>query len=85
MTRRKKIISKQFNVGLKRFNVLKQQLKRDLDLRKKYEDTINTYIEKGYAKKLSIEEACKVLEKTWYLPHHPVFNKSKPEKFLMVP
>ena len=57
------------------------QLKRNPDLRKKYEDTINTYIKKGYAKKLSKEEACKVSEKTWYLPHHPVFNKNKPEKF----
>ena len=59
-------------------------MKRDPDLGKKYEDTINTYIEKGYAKKLSREQACKASEKTWYLPHHPVFNKNKPEKFQMV-
>ena len=59
-------------------------MKIDSDFRKKYKDTINSYIKKGYAKKLSREEACKVLEKTWYLPHHPVFNKNKPEKFQMV-
>ena len=59
-------------------------MKRDPDLRKKYEDTINTYIKKGYAKKLSKEQACKVSEKTWYLPHYPVFNKNKPDKFLIV-
>ena len=64
--------------------MLKQRLKRDPDLKKKHEDTINTYIKKGYAKKLSKEEACKVSEKTWYLPHHPVFNKNKPEKFRIV-
>ena len=48
-----------YNMALKRFNMLKQLLKRDPDLRKKYEDTIITYIQKGYAKKLSKEEACK--------------------------
>ena len=36
-----------YNVALERFNMLKQKLKRDLDLRKKYEDSINTYIKKG--------------------------------------
>ena len=25
-----------------------------------------------------------MLEKIWYLPHNPVFNKNKPEKFRMV-
>ena len=73
-----------YNIALKRSNMLKQRLKRDPDLRKKYEDTINTYIKKGYAKKLSKEEACEVSEKTWYLPHYPVFDKNKPEKFRIV-
>ena len=44
--------------------MLKQLLKRDPDFRKKYKDTINTYIKKGYAKKLIREEVCKVSEKT---------------------
>ena len=53
-----------FNVALKRFNTLKQRLERDPDLRKKYEDTVNTYIEKSYTKKLSREQACATSEKT---------------------
>ena len=61
--------------------MLKQLLKRDSDLRKKYKDTIKTYTEKGYAKKVTREEACKVSEKTWYLPYQPIFNKNNPEKF----
>ena len=64
--------------------MLKKQLKRDPDFRKKYKDTINIYIEMGYAKKLSREEACKVSKKRWYVPHHPVFNRNKPEEFRMV-
>ena len=72
------------NVALKRFIRLKQQLKIDPDLRENYKDTINTYNKKVYAKKFSTEGACKMLEKIWYLPHNPVFNKNKPEKFRMV-
>ena len=37
---------------------------RDPDLRKKYKDAINNYIEKVYAKKLRREEACKVSKRT---------------------
>ena len=84
MARRKKSFPNNYNVALKRFNMLKKQLKRDPDFRKKYKDTINIYIEMGYAKKLSREEACNVSEKRWYVPHHPVFNRNKPEKFQMV-
>ena len=73
-----------YNMALKRINMLKQRLKRDPDLRKKCEDTIITYIQKDYAKKLSKGEGCKVSERTWYLPHHTVFNKNKPEKFRIV-
>ena len=75
-----------YKIALKRFNMLKQRLKQDSDLRKKYYDTINTYIKEGYAKKLSKEEACKVSKRTCYLPHLPIFNKNKPENsewFLM--
>ena len=44
-----------YNVGLKQFSVLMQQLKRDPDLRNKYKDIINTFIEKSYAKACSRE------------------------------
>ena len=53
-----------FSVALKRFNTRKQRLERDPDLRKKYEDTVNTYIEKSYTKKLSRKQACATSEKT---------------------
>ena len=44
-----------YNVGLKQFSVLKQQLKRDPDLRNKYKNIINTFSEKSYAKAFSRE------------------------------
>ena len=74
-----------YNVAFKKFKQRlrkrKKERERDLDLRKKYKDAINNYIEKVYAKKLRREEACKVSKRTWYLPHHLVFNKNKPDKF----
>lgn len=45
-----------YNVALTKFNVLKERLKRNPDLRKKCEDIINDYLEKGYTKNLSKEE-----------------------------
>ena len=56
----KRSFPKNWNVALNRLNMLEQQLKRDLDLRKKYEDTICTYIENSYASKLRREKACSV-------------------------
>ena len=53
-----------YNVALTKFNVLKERLKRNPDLRKKFEDITNDYLEKGYTKNLSKEEWCKVLENT---------------------
>ena len=79
----KRPLPNSYSVALKRFNMPKQQLKGDPDLRKKYADTINTYIEKGFVKKLNREEACKVAEKTWYQLHRTMFNSCKPEKFQM--
>ena len=42
------------------------------------------YIKNGYARKLPNEEFDKTSQRTWYLPHHPVFNKHKPNKIRTV-
>ena len=42
------------------------------------------YIKNGYARKLPNEEIDKTSQRTWYLPHHPVFNKHKPNKIRTV-
>ena len=41
-------------------------------------------MERGYAKKLSPREASLCTNRTWYLPHHPVFNENKPGKVRVV-
>ena len=61
----------------KRLQQLKKCFQRDPDLAKRYKMVMNEYIEKGYAKKLSQEEAQQRSAKTWYLPHHGVVNPNK--------
>jgi hypothetical protein len=45
---------------------------------------MNGYIVKGFARKLSKEEALKTSPRTWYLPHHGVLNPNKPGKIRVV-
>ena len=47
---------------------------------KKYLASIDDYVEKGYARKLTPEETKVRSNTTWYLPHHPVLNPRKPGK-----
>ncbi|KAK3745929.1 hypothetical protein QZH41_003073, partial [Actinostola sp. cb2023] len=45
---------------------------------KKYKETIDGYVAKGYARKLTSEETVARPLKQWFLPHHPVLNPNKP-------
>ena len=50
----------------------------------KYRAVIDDYVFKGYARKLTPEEAVRKSNITWYLPYHPVFNVNKPQKCRVV-
>ncbi|KAK3714890.1 hypothetical protein QZH41_001884 [Actinostola sp. cb2023] len=67
-----------------RLQYLKRRLLRDPELLTKYRTVIQDYLTKGYARKLTTEEAGSVNNKTWYLPHHPVSNPNKPGKTRVV-
>jgi len=67
-----------------RLQHLKGRLKRYEELRIKYKAVIDDYVAKGYAKKMSNEEAAERSDVTWYLPHHPVLNPNKPGKVRVV-
>ena len=41
-------------------------------------------LDKGYAEKVLDEEIGVTPGQTWYLPHHNVVNKNKPEKLRIV-
>ena len=49
-----------------------------------YCNKIEDYINKGYAYKLSNEEANQVNDKVFYLPHFGVHNPNKPNKMRIV-
>lgn len=54
------------------------------ELAAKYQEVINDYITKGYAHRLTPEEAARRSSITWYLPHHPLTNPHKPGKLRIV-
>ena len=58
-----------------RLQQLKKWFLRDPTFASQYEAVRNDYIEKGYAVKLSEEEAASTSDHTWYLPHHVVVSK----------
>jgi len=67
-----------------RLHHLKRRLSRDPYLEAKHRAVIKEYVNKGYARKLTPEEAAKRSKMTWYLPHHPVVNANKPNKCRVV-
>ncbi|KAK3726813.1 hypothetical protein QZH41_019603 [Actinostola sp. cb2023] len=67
-----------------RLSSLKRKFRREPELETKYRTTMEGYIAKGHARKLSPEEASKVGPRTWYLPHFAVTNENKPGKVRIV-
>ena len=68
----------------KRLESTERKLKRDEELGKKYCAIIEDYADKGYARKLTPEEASAPTPKQWFLRHHPVRNPNKLDKVRIV-
>ncbi len=74
----------------KRLASLQNRLKKDPDLREKYRNVIEDYLEKGFAAVVTKENLASTnkdkesLGKIWYLPHHPVLHPQKPDKVRVV-
>ena len=56
---------------------LKRRFQRDPAFVEQYRVVMTDYNDKGYAVKLSEEEAALTCNRTWYLPHHSVTNPNK--------
>ena len=65
-----------------RLSMLRKRLERDSVLQQGYTNSIQDYITKGFARKVSPEEDQE--EHAWYIPHHAVINPNKPGKTRVV-
>ncbi|KAK3734280.1 hypothetical protein QZH41_015132, partial [Actinostola sp. cb2023] len=69
----------------KRLMNLKRKFKKDASYEDLYRSTMDGYIQKGHARKLSKEEVSTTQgPRTWYLPHFGVTNEHKPGKVRIV-
>ena len=59
---------------------LKKRLQHDPQLFDKYKETIESYLTKGYARRVPSDQLHPQNRTIWYLPHHPVFHPQKPGK-----
>ena len=62
----------------------REEITKNPHLKQLYEQQINNYIEKGYAKNLSENELPITSPITNYVPHHGVLNVNKPNKIRVV-
>ena len=63
---------------------LKRKLKRDENFHSKCREFMENLIQRGYTRKLTEEEAVRRSQRTWYFPHHGVFDPQKEDKIRVV-
>ena len=71
-------------MALKRLQATEKSLNRRTELAKAYQETMESYIQQGHARKLTTEEALQPNDHRWFLPHHAVTNPNKPGKVRVV-
>ena len=65
-----------------RLNLLKRRFIKDENLHEAYAKSVQDYIDKGFARRVTPEEAKR--EHAWFIPHHAVINPNKPGKTRVV-
>ncbi|XP_036347651.1 uncharacterized protein LOC118757028 [Rhagoletis pomonella] len=73
-----------YSMALKILKSVESKMSRDAAFAIEYKNIINSYVSKGYARKLPPEEAALSSPRTWYLPHFAVTNPNKPGKLRLV-
>ena len=71
-------------MAVSRLHSTERKLMKHPQLAQKYQDVLDEYVAKEHCKKLSPQKAQRTSSKTWYLPHHAVFNINKPGKVRVV-
>ncbi|XP_074641172.1 uncharacterized protein LOC141898924 [Tubulanus polymorphus] len=78
------VLPDNYSLARKRYDLLVNRLASDQVMKEGYCNTLNGYITDGYARLLSPSETMLRTSRTWYIPHHCVFNSNKPGKFRVV-
>lgn len=73
-----------YNMALRRLGSVESRMRREPVYRDLYNAQIESYVQKGYARRLTGPESRKTNNRSWFLPHFPVFNAHKPGKFRLV-
>ena len=72
------------NLALRRSENLEKKFSKDQMLAKRYSETINSYISKGYATKIDSIQGSQRNKISNYIPHHGVIKQHKPDKLRVV-
>ncbi|XP_043063902.1 uncharacterized protein LOC122320026 [Drosophila ficusphila] len=67
-----------------RLLLCERKIDKNPEYGKKYNETLDSYIQKGYLKKINLEEKNIITPLTYYLPHFGVLNSNKPDKLRIV-
>jgi hypothetical protein len=70
--------------AMRRLQCVERRMVQDRNFRQQYCEKIQDYVDKGYARKLSPDEAAVENPRCWYLPHFGVVNINKPNKLRLV-
>lgn len=70
--------------AFKRLCCTERKMDRNKEYAEKYCQKFEEFVNKGYIRKLSKDEACITSNLTWYLPHFGVINTKKPDKLRIV-
>ena len=72
------------DLAVNRFKSTENKFNRNPETATKYKEAVNSYIESGYARKLSKKEGDSTSNITNYIPYHSVVNTNKPGKLRVV-
>ena len=72
------ILPNNHGMAVKRFKVLENRFRKNLEYFQMHKKKIDDYIKLGHAKLLSKEESSNFSNKTNYIPHHGIVNVNKP-------
>ena len=71
-----------FSQAVQRANSLQQKFERNADFFNDYKTSMEDMISNGYAEK--VDNPDDPVDRTWYIPHHVVYHKTKPSKLRVV-